>query len=130
MSLPEKILTMNGTLASDTCTPSETPNTKREGNPLKNGPVSSVVTKTTLLHGNDPESKREEILHYFHQSFSLYESLFECLVNDDAYYQRASPLRHPLIFYYGHTAVFFINKLNVANPVSYTHLTLPTILLV
>lgn len=73
------------------------------------------VTKTTLLDGGTPEGKREEILHYFHQSFSLYESLFECLASDEAYYQRASPLRHPLIFYYGHTAVFFINKLNVAN---------------
>lgn len=75
----------------------------------------SIVTKTTLLDSGSAEEKREEILHYFHQSFSLYESLFECLANDDAYYERANPLRHPLIFYYGHTAVFFINKLNVAN---------------
>ena len=76
---------------------------------------TSIVTKTTLLRSGSPEAKREEILHYFHQTFSLYESLFECLASDDAFYQRASPLRHPLIFYYGHTAVFFINKLNVAN---------------
>lgn len=75
----------------------------------------SIVTKTTLLNQGSPEAKREEILHYFHQSFSLYESLFECLADDQAYYQRASPLRHPLVFYFGHTAVFFINKLNVAN---------------
>ncbi|MFK7857760.1 MAG: 5-histidylcysteine sulfoxide synthase [Granulosicoccus sp.] len=75
----------------------------------------SIVTRTTILDEGSPEAKREEILHYFHQSFTLYESLFECLVNEEAYYQRASPLRHPLIFYYGHTAVFFINKLNVAN---------------
>ena len=74
----------------------------------------SLVTKTTLLNEGTPEAKREEILHYFHQSFSLYESLFECLASDEAFYQKASPLRHPLIFYYGHTAVFFVNKLNVA----------------
>ena len=36
------------------------------------------------------------------------------MVDDDAFYARANTLRHPLIFYYGHTAVFFINKLNVA----------------
>jgi hypothetical protein len=30
------------------------------------------------------------------------------------FYQRPNSLRHPLIFYYGHTAVFFINKLNIA----------------
>ncbi len=77
--------------------------------------LSSMVTRTTVLNEGTVEAKREEILHYFHQSFSLYESLFECLVDDDAYYRRASPLRHPLIFYFGHTAVFYINKLNVAN---------------
>jgi len=77
--------------------------------------AESVVSKTTILDNGSEEAKRAEILHYFHQSFSLYESLFECLANDDAYYKRASPLRHPLIFYFGHTAVFFINKLNVAN---------------
>lgn len=81
----------------------------------KNPLTSSIVTKTTLLDEGSPEVKRQEILHYFHQSYSLYESLFECLADEEAYYQRASPLRHPLIFYFGHTAVFFINKLNVAN---------------
>ena len=74
----------------------------------------SVVTKTTLLNEGTVAAKRKEILHYFHQTFSLYESLFECLASDDAYYRKASPLRHPLIFYFGHTAVFFVNKLNVA----------------
>lgn len=75
----------------------------------------ATVTRTTVLNEGAPDAKREEILHYFHQTFDLYESLFECLVSDEAYYTRASPLRHPLIFYYGHTAVFFVNKLNVAN---------------
>lgn len=74
----------------------------------------SLITKTTLLNEGTPEAKREEILQYFHQTFSLYESLFDCLASDEAYIQKASALRHPLIFYYGHTAVFFINKLNVA----------------
>ncbi|MDA9194067.1 5-histidylcysteine sulfoxide synthase [Alphaproteobacteria bacterium] len=73
-----------------------------------------VVTKTPLLNEGTVESKRDEILEYFHKTFSLYESIFDCLVDDDAYYARANMLRHPLIFYYGHTAVFYINKLNVA----------------
>lgn len=86
-------------------------------NTVEDVPAGSLaaVTRTTVLNEGTPDSKREEILHYFHQTFDLYESLFECLVSDEAYYARASPLRHPLIFYYGHTAVFFINKLNVAN---------------
>ena len=73
-----------------------------------------LVTKTPLLSDGDPESKRQEILDYFHDTFTLYESIFECLASDEAYYMKANTLRHPLIFYYGHTAVFFINKLNVA----------------
>ncbi|MCE9507993.1 MAG: 5-histidylcysteine sulfoxide synthase [Alphaproteobacteria bacterium] len=71
-------------------------------------------THTVVLDGPDPEARRLEILEYFHKTFSLYESLFECLNGDEAFYASANPLRHPLIFYYGHTAVFFINKLNVA----------------
>jgi 5-histidylcysteine sulfoxide synthase/putative 4-mercaptohistidine N1-methyltranferase len=74
----------------------------------------SIVTKTIKLNDGDVAAKRQEILEYFHKSFSLYESLFECLNGDEAFYARANPLRHPLIFYYGHTSVFFINKLNVA----------------
>jgi len=76
--------------------------------------LDPLVTKTCYLDGSDPEKKREEIRRYFHQTFSLYERLFDCLASDDAYYTKATPLRHPLIFYYGHTAVFFINKLHVA----------------
>lgn len=68
-----------------------------------------------MLCDGDVESKRQEILQYFHDTFTLYESIFDCLASDEAYVARANKLRHPLIFYYGHTAVFFINKLNVAN---------------
>ena len=73
-----------------------------------------LKTKTVILNEGDAEAKRQEILDYFHKTFTLYESIFECLASDQAYYQRANTLRHPLIFYYGHTSVFFINKLNVA----------------
>ncbi len=72
------------------------------------------VTKTLDLKVGAVETKRQEILDYFHKTFSLYESLFECLNGEAAFYARANTLRHPLIFYYGHTAVFFMNKLNVA----------------
>ena len=73
-----------------------------------------LVTRTVNLVSGDAEVKRQEILDYFHKTCTLYESLFECLKDDQAYTMPANPLRHPLIFYYGHTAVFFINKLNVA----------------
>ncbi|MBR9857222.1 MAG: 5-histidylcysteine sulfoxide synthase [Gammaproteobacteria bacterium] len=73
--------------------------------------LTEVVSKTPLLTGSSVEQKREEIRRYFHQTYTLYESLFDCINSDEAYYLRAEPLRHPLIFYFGHTAVFFINKL-------------------
>lgn len=60
------------------------------------------------------ESKRLEIKSYFNETFTQYESLFDTLVCDDAFYDRPCSLRHPLIFYFGHTATFFTNKLVLA----------------
>lgn len=57
---------------------------------------------------------RETLLKYFVSTFDCYESLFGCLASDDAYYEKPINLRHPLIFYFGHTATFFINKLLLA----------------
>ncbi len=59
-------------------------------------------------------SKRAEIRAYFHATFDRYEQLFEVLTSDAAYYEKPIPLRHPLIFYFGHTATFFVNKLLLA----------------
>ncbi len=72
------------------------------------------VTKNIDLSTGDVESKRAELKQYFNATESLYEKLFETLAADEVYYERPQPLRHPLIFYFGHTAVFFINKLNLA----------------
>jgi 5-histidylcysteine sulfoxide synthase len=40
--------------------------------------------------------------------------LFSVLREDSVYFQQPDRLRHPLIFYWGHTACFFINKLIVS----------------
>jgi len=71
-------------------------------------------TRTIILDQGTPEEKRAEIRAYFHTSFSIDEQLYATLSNDSAFYVRSEPLRHPLIFYFGHTASFYINKLNVA----------------
>ena len=71
-------------------------------------------THTPILSEGDPEQKRAEILEYFHRTFDLDEKLYETLKDDAAFYLRADRLRHPLIFYFGHTATFFINKLIIA----------------
>lgn len=66
------------------------------------------------LDGNDPVKKREEIKTYFNATYDQYEALFDYLAEEAAWYMRPEKLRHPLIFYFGHTAVFFINKLIIA----------------
>jgi 5-histidylcysteine sulfoxide synthase/putative 4-mercaptohistidine N1-methyltranferase len=66
------------------------------------------------LHGIDSEQKRKEIKRYFQHYYKRYESLFRIVTDESAYYQKADPLRHPIIFYYGHTATFFINKFKLA----------------
>jgi len=66
---------------------------------------------TPQLNGPSVEEKRAELKSYFHNTWATYESLFSLIKNDEAYYSRPEPLRHPLIFYFGHTATFFINKL-------------------
>jgi len=76
--------------------------------------TSGLFKRTPVLTGTDPENKRREILDYFQTTFDRYESLFETLATDEAFFTPSIPLRHPLIFYYGHTATFFINKLLLA----------------
>ncbi len=78
--------------------------------------VPVTPTHTLLLdadlHAADPVvAKREAIRRYFHQTCEIYDRLFALIRNDSAYYVRHEPLRHPLIFYFGHPAVFYVNKL-------------------
>ncbi|MBU3695814.1 5-histidylcysteine sulfoxide synthase [Dechloromonas sp.] len=76
--------------------------------------MSARFPRTPFLAGTDLEAKRAELLQYFHATFDRYESLFELLACDEAYYKKPITLRHPLIFYFGHTATFFINKFLLA----------------
>ncbi len=90
-----------------------TPTNFPTSNDLSIGP-----TRTIVLNTGDSQAKRQEILKYFHETFSLYENLFSLLNSDESFYQMADPLRHPLIFYYAHTATFFVNKLITASIIS------------
>ena len=72
------------------------------------------MVKIPTLQGSDTEKKREEIKQYFQFCYKRYESLFTLVLNEKAYVKKADPLRHPILFYYGHTATFFINKLKLA----------------
>ena len=61
------------------------------------------------------EEKRIEIKKQFLQTYQLDEKFFDLLKEKDFIYEQPNTLRHPLIFYYGHTATFFVNKLILAN---------------
>ena len=71
-------------------------------------------TRTIILSVGNEDEKRAEILEYFLKTYALDEQLYDHLASDATFYLRAEPLRHPLIFYFGHTAAFYINKLSMA----------------
>ena len=77
--------------------------------------LANVLNRNTcfsqehLLLGN--ASKGANLLrHQFLQTWEHTERLFSAL-KTRALFIRAERLRHHLIFYYGHTATFFVNKL-------------------
>ena len=72
---------------------------------------SRALARTPKLNSGTVDDKRKEIALYFTNTFDTYTGLFDCLRDDTGFYQKSIPLRHPLIFYLGHTATFFINKL-------------------
>jgi len=72
--------------------------------------MHQLLNRTIQLNQASPEALGEQIRAYFHQTADLYESLFDNLASDEAYYTKSISLRHPLIFYFGHTNTFFINK--------------------
>ena len=76
--------------------------------------VPDLLPRRLPLDAEDADAFRAALRHYFVSTFDHYESLFKTLACDDAWYEPPIPLRHPLIFYYGHTATFFINKLLLA----------------
>lgn len=75
----------------------------------------NYIKNTINLNTGTVEQKREEIKNYFIQTYELDEKLFDLLSDKKHIFEQANRLRHPLIFYYGHTATFFINKLLAAN---------------
>ena len=75
--------------------------------------IKESITANISLYGNDIKAKKEEIKNYFLKTYDLFEKMFDVFVDDSVYYVQPEPLRHKLIFYFGHTATFYINKLIV-----------------
>jgi len=73
--------------------------------------LSKLSHYPITLDGPSVEQKRQEIKEYFHNTFTLFEKVFELLKDESVFYKKSEVTRHPMIFYYGHTATFFVNKL-------------------
>ena len=80
--------------------------------------MDQLLNRSIKLNQTSAEILRAQIRASFHQTADLYESLFENLVSDEAYFVKPISLRHPLIFYFGHTNTFFINKLILSGLIS------------
>ena len=76
--------------------------------------MQELITNTLNIRSGSVEQKRQEILEYFEKTWAVDEKLYTQLRTDDIFYHRGDPLRHVILFYLGHTAVFFINKLILA----------------
>lgn len=57
---------------------------------------------------------RGQILGYFEESWRKEEELFKSIKEEEIFYTNPDCLRNPLIFYLGHSAVFYINKMKMA----------------
>jgi hypothetical protein len=78
-------------------------------NPLTGSAVFNSIKPLDLNYFT-----KDDIKAYFNNSYDLYETLFLSLKSNSVYYLCPDRLRLPLIFYYGHTAAVFINKLILA----------------
>lgn len=68
-----------------------------------------IIQSTELLKLDS--CNNQEIFDYFDRAWRLEDRLLESLVGEEAFYLNPDPLRNPLIFYLGHSPVFYINKL-------------------
>ncbi|MEA2139137.1 MAG: hypothetical protein QOG56_2287 [Solirubrobacteraceae bacterium] len=58
---------------------------------------------------------RADLLAYFENGWTITETLFAGLVGEEAFFRPPwHGLRHPLIFYYGHPAALYVNKMRIA----------------
>ena len=80
--------------------------------------MKSFVAKTIHLRSGTSEEKRAEIRDYFLKTWTVHEKLYTQLASDEIFYHRGDPLRHIILFYLGHTASFFVNKLFLAKAIN------------
>ncbi|AIO00050.1 5-histidylcysteine sulfoxide synthase, putative [Leishmania panamensis] len=78
-------------------------------------PRNLFFQRIPTVDSGDPVAKMEEIRNYVHNTMEMFERVFDSLPYEESFLMPPiHKLRHPMIFYYGHTACFYINKLCVA----------------
>lgn len=60
---------------------------------------------------NLKNTNKTNFTQYFENTWALTEILFSSIISKKGFYNPPHNLRHPLIFYYGHPAVLYIQKL-------------------
>jgi len=69
----------------------------------------------SLIIPNLETCSRREVLDYFDNTWTINELLFSSLIGEESFYRPPyHNLRHPLVFYYVHPAVLYVNKLRLA----------------
>lgn len=77
----------------------------------KDGKIYSIP-QVTFPNG---KTTKQALQDYFDNTWTITEALLGCLQGEEAFHVPPyHDLRHPMIFYYGHPAVLYINKLRVA----------------
>ena len=88
---------------------------------FKKSKMNTTLIKPSLKSLKPPKLSnltKEELKNYFNNTWELYEMLFSSIKSDETLFLSPDPLRNPLIFYLGHTAAFYINKLRMAGLVA------------
>jgi hypothetical protein len=87
--------------------------TSRSFQPYADG-AAPVLEAATMSLVNLRAATRADVLAYFRNTWALTDTLFSALATDASFYMVPDKLRRPLIFYFGHPAALYINKMHQA----------------
>eukprot|EP00283_Hemiselmis_rufescens_P006335 CAMPEP_0173421868 /NCGR_PEP_ID=MMETSP1357-20121228/2804_1 /TAXON_ID=77926 /ORGANISM="Hemiselmis rufescens, Strain PCC563" /LENGTH=756 /DNA_ID=CAMNT_0014384829 /DNA_START=6 /DNA_END=2272 /DNA_ORIENTATION=+ len=77
---------------------------------LEDGTITSLPFPDITAQGT-----RQGLLDYFNNTWTLTEVLFSGLLGEETFIRTPwHQLRHPMMFYFGHVGVVYVNKLRVA----------------
>jgi hypothetical protein len=82
--------------------------------PYGPGGVAPVLESCSMAKVHLTRATRADVLEYFRNTWALTDTLFSALRDDSVFYMVPDKLRRPLIFYFGHPAALYINKMHQA----------------